>query len=87
VPVEPDRTPEVGYHFTEDMTDQAIDWIRQRKALMPDKPFFIYVSDDYGPQTSAFTGRIHWVQLDADTDDLDHLISPDERLRVAIACQ
>ena len=41
-PVEPDRTPEEGYHFTEDMTDHAIDWIRQQKALMPDKPFFIY---------------------------------------------
>ncbi len=42
VPVEPDRTPEEGYHFTEDMTDHAIDWIRQQKALMPDKPFFVY---------------------------------------------
>jgi arylsulfatase A-like enzyme len=42
VPVEPDRTPEEGYHFTEDMTDHAIDWVRQQKALMPDKPFFIY---------------------------------------------
>ena len=42
VPVEPDRTPEEGYHFTEDMTDQAIDWVRQQKALMPDKPFFVY---------------------------------------------
>jgi arylsulfatase A-like enzyme len=42
VPVEPDRTPEEGYHFTEDMTDQAIAWIRQQKALMPDKPFFAY---------------------------------------------
>ena len=40
-PVEPDRTPEEGYHFTEDMTDQAIDWVRQQKALMPDKPFFV----------------------------------------------
>ncbi len=42
VPVEPDRTPEEGYHFTEDMTDQTIDWVRQQKALMPDKPFFVY---------------------------------------------
>jgi arylsulfatase A-like enzyme len=42
VPVEPDRTPDEGYHFTEDMTDHAIDWIRQQKALMPDKPFFVY---------------------------------------------
>jgi len=42
VPVEPDRTPEEGYHFTEDMTDHAIEWVRQQKALMPDKPFFMY---------------------------------------------
>jgi arylsulfatase len=42
VPVEPDRSPEEGYHFTADMTDRAIDWVRQQKALMPDKPFFAY---------------------------------------------
>src|SRR6187401_2628414 len=42
VPVEPDRTPEEGYHFTEDMTDRAIAWVNQQKALMPDKPFFVY---------------------------------------------
>jgi arylsulfatase len=42
VPVEQDRTAEEGYHFTEDMTDHAIDWVRQQKALMPDKPFFAY---------------------------------------------
>src|SRR4051794_40394259 len=41
-PVEPDQTPEQGYHFTEDMTDKAIKWIRQQKALMGDKPFFAY---------------------------------------------
>jgi arylsulfatase A-like enzyme len=42
VPVEPERTPEEGYHFTEDIADRAIDWVRQQKALMPDKPFFVY---------------------------------------------
>jgi len=41
-PVEPEKTPEQGYHFTEDMTDKAIKWIRQQKALMGDKPFFAY---------------------------------------------
>jgi arylsulfatase A-like enzyme len=41
-PVEPERTPEEGYHFTEDMTDKAIEWVRKQKALMPDKPFFVY---------------------------------------------
>jgi arylsulfatase A-like enzyme len=41
-PAEPETTPEQGYHFTEDMTDKSIAWVRQQKALMPDKPFFIY---------------------------------------------
>ena len=41
-PVEPPQTPEEGYHLTEDLTDKAINWVRQQKALMPDKPFFIY---------------------------------------------
>jgi arylsulfatase A-like enzyme len=41
-PIEPTKTPEQGYHFTEDMTDQAIGWIRAQKSLMPDKPFFAY---------------------------------------------
>jgi arylsulfatase len=42
VPVEPETTPEEGYHFMADMTDKAIAWVRQQKALMPDKPFFAY---------------------------------------------
>ena len=41
-PVEPPATPEEGYHLTEDLTDQAVSWMRQQKALMPDKPFFVY---------------------------------------------
>ncbi len=42
VAIEPDKTAAEGYHFTEDMTDKSIDWVRQQKALMPDKPFFMY---------------------------------------------
>ena len=41
-PVEPPKTPEQGYHFGEDMTDRAVAWVRQQKALTPDKPFFVY---------------------------------------------
>jgi arylsulfatase A-like enzyme len=41
-PIEPPGTPEEGYHLTEDLVDHAINWLRQQKALMPDKPFFIY---------------------------------------------
>jgi arylsulfatase A-like enzyme len=42
IPVEPDKTPEEGYHLVDDMTNKAIDWIGQQKALIPDKPFFVY---------------------------------------------
>jgi len=41
-PIEVKKTPEEGYHLMADMTDKAIDWIGQQKALIPDKPFFIY---------------------------------------------
>ncbi len=41
-PVEPWGGPEDGYHFTEDLTDHAVAWVRQQKSLMPDKPFFMY---------------------------------------------
>jgi arylsulfatase A-like enzyme len=40
--VEPPKTPEEGYTLTEDLADRAITWVRQQKALMPDKPFFMY---------------------------------------------
>jgi arylsulfatase A-like enzyme len=41
-PVEPDKTPEEGYHLTEDLADRAIGWVKTQKALAPDKPFFVY---------------------------------------------
>ncbi len=30
------------YHFTVDMTDQAIRWVSAQKSLTPDKPFYMY---------------------------------------------
>ena len=41
-PVDPPRTPEEGYHFTEDITDKALEFIKDAKVLAPDKPFFLY---------------------------------------------
>jgi arylsulfatase len=41
-PVEPERSPEEGYTLNEDLADRAITWVRQQKALAPDKPFFMY---------------------------------------------
>ncbi|WP_108659502.1 arylsulfatase [Acuticoccus kandeliae] len=41
-PVEPDQSPEEGYHFMSDMTDKAIDWMRYTKSIAPQKPFLMY---------------------------------------------
>ena len=41
-PVEPEKSPEEGYTLNEDLADRAITWVRQQKALAPDKPFFMY---------------------------------------------
>jgi arylsulfatase len=38
--VDPSRDP--NYHFTTDMTNQAIAWMRAQQSLTPDRPFFIY---------------------------------------------
>ena len=38
----PPRTPEEGYHLSEDLADDAIGWLRHHKALQADKPFFMY---------------------------------------------
>jgi hypothetical protein len=47
------------------------------------------VSDDYEGESSVFTGTVNWVQIDLgeDAEDADHMITPEERLRVAMARQ
>jgi arylsulfatase len=41
-PVEPSKTPEQGYHFTTDITDESIKWLHEHDAVAHDKPFFLY---------------------------------------------
>ncbi|MEZ4504455.1 MAG: arylsulfatase [Thermomicrobiales bacterium] len=40
--VEPPRTPDEGYHVTEDLVDHAIQFIADAKQIAPEKPFFLY---------------------------------------------
>jgi arylsulfatase A-like enzyme len=42
-PIEPDKRPEDGYHLSEDLVDQAIEWINTQQTLKPDVPFFAYL--------------------------------------------
>ena len=41
-PVDQPKSPEEGYHFTDDITDKALEFIKDAKVLAPDKPFFLY---------------------------------------------
>jgi arylsulfatase len=36
------KTPEEGYHLTEDLVDRAIEMIADAKQVAPEKPFFMY---------------------------------------------
>jgi arylsulfatase A-like enzyme len=38
----PPKTPEEGYHLSEDLADDAIGWLHRHKAYGPDRPFFMY---------------------------------------------
>jgi len=38
-----------NYHFTTDMTNQAIGWVKAQQSMTPDKPFFMYFA----------TGAVH----------------------------
>ncbi len=40
--VEPPKTPEEGYHLTEDLVDRAISFVADTRQVAPDKPFFLY---------------------------------------------
>src|SRR4051794_6730727 len=41
-PVEQPKSPEQGYHLTVDLTDKALEFIRDAKTIAPDKPFLLY---------------------------------------------
>jgi arylsulfatase len=47
------------------------------------------VSDDYTVEGSRFSGTVNWVQIDVAerAEDVDHIISPEERLKIAMARQ
>jgi arylsulfatase A-like enzyme len=41
-PVDAPALPEDGYHLTKDLTDKALEFIKDAKVVAPDKPFFLY---------------------------------------------
>ncbi|WP_241472211.1 arylsulfatase [Mycolicibacterium neoaurum] len=47
-PVTPPATPEQGYHLSKDLADKTIEFIRDSKAIAPDKPWFTYLCPGAG---------------------------------------
>ena len=51
----PPKSPEQGYHLSEDLADDAISWLHKHKAFQPDKPFYMYWASGaiHGPHQVA----------------------------------
>jgi arylsulfatase A-like enzyme len=74
-PVEPPHDPE--YHFTADMADHAIDFMRKHRSLHPERPFFMWFTPGavHGPHhvqkkwADKYKGKFDqgWEKLRADT--------------------
>ena len=42
--IDPPRSPEAGYHLTDDLVDRLLDYISDQKSIAPDKPYFAYLA-------------------------------------------
>jgi len=56
-PVDQPRQPEEGYHLTVDLTDKALEFIKDAKAVAPDKPFCLYCAGGV-PCAAPRAGRV-----------------------------
>ncbi len=88
-PVEPPRTPEEGYHLTEDLADKAIRFLRDLRATAPTKPFFLWFTPGAVPRPAPGAGRLHRALPRAVRPGLGPLarggVRPAARLRAAPA--
>jgi arylsulfatase A-like enzyme len=69
-PVEQPKTPEEGYHFTDDITDKAIEFIKDAKVLAPGKPFFLYYAP--GAAHSPHHAPKEWIERYAGKFDMGY---------------
>jgi arylsulfatase A-like enzyme len=69
-PVDQPKSPEEGYHLTDDITDKAIEFIKDAKAVAPDKPFFLY----YAPGACHAPHHVsqEWIERYAGRFDLGY---------------
>ena len=55
--VEAEKTPEEGYHLTEDLVDKAISFIADAKQVAPNKPFFMIILPGRSSRAASRAGR------------------------------
>ena len=48
----PPKTPEEGYHLSEDLADDAIGWLRKHRALRPDQPVLHVLGERRHPRSA-----------------------------------
>jgi arylsulfatase len=69
-PVDPPATPEEGYHFTDDITDKALEFIKDAKAIAPEKPFFLYYAP--GAAHAPHQAPKEWIEKFAGRFDMGY---------------
>jgi arylsulfatase len=69
-PVDQPKSPEEGYHLTEDLTDKSLEFIRDAKVIAPDKPFFLYYAP--GAAHAPHHAPRDWIERYAGKFDLGY---------------
>jgi arylsulfatase A-like enzyme len=59
-PINPPKSPEEGYHLTEDLVDQVIQWTGSLHSLTPDKPWFSYLA--FGATHAPHHAPKEWIE-------------------------
>jgi arylsulfatase len=86
-PVEAPATPEQGYNLTHDLANDAIKWLHQHDAIVPEKPFFLYFATG-GTHSPHQVPKV-WIdkfrgRFDAGYDELRQQIYQQEKARGVI---
>ncbi|HUB21402.1 MAG TPA: arylsulfatase [Streptosporangiaceae bacterium] len=78
-PVDPPRSPDEGYHLTDDLTDKAIEFIKDAKVIAPDKPFFLYYAP--GAAHAPHHAPREWIERYAGKFDMGYEAMREQTLR------
>ncbi len=79
--IDPPKSPEEGYHLTEDLVDQVISWTGALHSLTPDKPWFVYLS--FGATHAPHHAPQEWIDMYKGKFDHGH----DEQREITFARQ